>query len=50
MGVGEGQGIVGGWSRRRGGSRGDSPWTTRAVRAAVIVAVAARSPAGKLAM
>ena len=48
--VGEGQGIVRGRSRSGGGSRGESPWTTRAVGAAVIVAVAASSPAGKLAM
>lgn len=50
MGVGEGQGIVGGWSRSRGGSGGESPRTTRAVGAAVIVAVAAISPAGELTM
>lgn len=50
MGVGEGQGIVRGWSRSGGGSGGESPRTTRAVGAAVIVAVAARSPASKLAM
>lgn len=48
MGVGEGQGIVGG--RSRGGSGGESPRTTRAVGAAVIVAVAAGFPAGELAM
>lgn len=41
VGVGEGQGIVGGRSRSRGGSRGEAPWTTRAVGAAVIVTVTA---------
>lgn len=41
MGVCEGQGIVGGQSWSRGGSRGEPPWTTRAVGAAVIVAVTA---------
>lgn len=50
VGVGEGQGIVGGRSRSRGGSRGEAPRTTRTVGAAVIVAVTARSPASKLAM
>lgn len=50
VGVGEGQGIVGGRSRSREGSGGESPRTTRAVGAAVIVAVAAWTPAGKLAM
>lgn len=41
VGVGEGQGIVGGRSRSRGDNGGESPRTTRAVGAAVIVAVAA---------
>lgn len=50
VGVGEGQGIVGGGSRSRGGSRGQASGTTRAVGTAVVVAVAAGPPAGKLAM
>lgn len=37
VGVSEGQGIVGGKSRSRGGSRGESTWTTRAAGATVAV-------------
>lgn len=50
VGVGEGQGIVGGWRQNWGGGGGESTRTTRAVGAAVIVAVAAVPPTGKLAM
>lgn len=50
MGVGKCQSIVGGWRQSRGGSGGESTWTTRAAGTAVTVAVTACSPAGKLAM
>lgn len=50
MGVGEGQGIVRGWRWSGRGSGGEPPRATRAVGAAVIVAVAARAPASKLAV